>query len=466
MKLFVIDDIGPENIAMVQALYSRSAESVEVHLEKVRKSGSGKFFDNYVVNYNHKSIADCGATTVFIEDVSLLAAKAIQDNPLYSGQETSTRYIDMSKQRIVDPVGTPTSKAILNAWMTFYSENQDRVSGILVRRYPKRLNEKDDTYGRAIKARTFDVLRGFLPAGICTQLSWATNLRQAGDNLTRLTNHPTDEIREIGSQLGTMLNERYPSSGFGRHLAGVSGVSDRDVKANEERAAWEAQVGSEFTYSARLATGGMPMTSWAGARALTAVRENAMLTARETPFSNRYAEILRTRPRGCVLPHFMMDLGQYTFEFPLDFGSFRDIQRQRNGVCRMPLLDTSLGFEPWYLEQLGDPDNGDVGGLRDKAVELICELQKAIGGLDASAADKQYYTAIGFRVPCQVTYALPALLYVLELRSSKTVHPTLRKPTLQIIELMKKSHPDIAIWADTDPDDWTVRRGEQTITAK
>ena len=110
MKVFIYDEFNPEDTAMMQALYSRSAASVVEHAEKVKQSGSGKFMEKYYVGYGHASIADCGSTTIFIEGVSMLVAKAIQDWPLYSGQETSSRYIDMSKQAIVDPVGTSMSR--------------------------------------------------------------------------------------------------------------------------------------------------------------------------------------------------------------------------------------------------------------------------------------------------------------------------------------------------------------------
>ena len=154
-------------------------------------------------------------------------------------------------------------------------------------------------------------------------------------------------------------------------------------------------------------------------------------------------------------------MGQAHAEFLLDFGSFRDLQRHRNGVCRMPLLDTSHGFEAWYLEQLGE--------LAGEANALIDEQRYAINrlgdGSDRSVL-RQYYTALGFRVPCNVTYALPALLYVMELRSGKTVHPTLRKQVHGMIRRFKHDHPDIALHVDMDPDDWDVRRGDQTITEK
>lgn len=452
-KLKIVDELNPEDVAMLQALYSRSAESVDTHLEKVAQTGSGKFMQSYYVGYNHKSIADCGSTTMFIEGVSLLAAKAVQDWPLYSGQETSTRYIDMSKQAIVDPFGTNESQQVLDRWMHFYKSKQEVVGELIRARYPRREGEKPESYDRAVKARTFDVMRGFLPAGITTQLSWHSNLRQASDHLEWLLHHPSPEISSMALQLRQLLAGRYTSSGFDRSLAGVSGVDEKSA-ARDVRQDWEWRVASAHTYNVD-------------------TRFHRADEMRMTPMieeGTRYQEILKTRPKGCVLPHFMSDLGTFTFDFLLDFGSFRDIQRHRNGVCRMPLLDTNWGFSKWYLEQLGDPSNGDVGGLRDEAVQLIHEQQAAIAKLGAMSSQrnvmKQYYVALGYNVPCTVTYALPALLYVLELRSGKTVHPSLRQVVHAMIQKFTAQYPEIALHVDMDPDDWTVRRGEQTITQK
>ncbi len=42
---------SPEDMAMIQALYSRSPQSVRLHLEKVKESGSEKFHENFYVGY-------------------------------------------------------------------------------------------------------------------------------------------------------------------------------------------------------------------------------------------------------------------------------------------------------------------------------------------------------------------------------------------------------------------------------
>ena len=212
LNVFVYDEFGPEDVAMMQALYSRSPKSVTEHVEKVKKSGSGKFMETFYVGYGHASIADCGSTTIFIENISMLGDKAIQDWQLYSGQETSTRYIDMSQQEIIDPLGTAESTKILKNWMDFYISNQEKIQEYLMEKYPRQTEENEVVYAKAIKARGFDIMRGFLPAGITTQLSWHTNLRQAWDHLALLRHHPLEETRKSADTIFNKLKEKYPNS--------------------------------------------------------------------------------------------------------------------------------------------------------------------------------------------------------------------------------------------------------------
>ena len=459
---------------MVQALYSRSAESVTTHLEKVRKTGSGKFMQGFYVGYNHKSIADCGDTTIFIEGVSTLAAKALQDWPLYSGQETSTRYIDMTSRRIVDPVNTPDSRRVHARWMEFYTNSQASVAETIRRRYPpckidservaqrmfrKSLDQisgadlktvEDATksaYEGAVKARTFDILRGFLPAGITTQLSWHTNLRQAGDHLTGLRHHPLAEIRMVAAQVGEMLHERYPSSGFAMEgAAAVSGVANKSDEQRTERDKWDREIGHDLAYPLDVQTNWMPAAT-------------SFHSTINTAALSRHRRVIERRPRGCMLPPSFAAFGQITMAFSLDFGSFRDIQRHRNGACPMPLLTGLLGFEQWYLDQVGD--------LGPKATQLVEEQRAEIVKLTEDRFERQHYYGLGFRVPVEVTYALPAAMYVLELRSTKVVHPTLRRQIHSMIHLFQKSELEwVPLHVDLDEDDWDVRRGQQTITER
>lgn len=449
-KLLLCDQLGPEDGAMLQALYSRSAESAELHLRKVQESGSARFCERYLVGYGHKSIADCGSTTLFIEGVSMLAAKAIQDWPLYSGQETSTRYVDMTQQTCVDPFGTAESAAILERWMDFYRNNLGPVEEHVRQQYPRRAEEQATTHDRAVLARTFDIMRAFLPAGLRTQLSWHTNLRQAGDHLALLVHHPLEEVRQVAEGLRELLRRQYPASGAGMSLPGLSGVAASE--GAQEREEWTREMAKAYHYPLLA-----PLAQYTGTR-ITLWTHRDPSAIRESLGGGDFF-LLTNRPRGALLPHYLNDVIQVGLRGKLDFGSFRDLQRHRAGWYRMPILNTGLGMHPWYLAQLPE-------AIRDHAEALLRTQVEAIAQLPKDTAARQCYVAMGFRVPVQHTFGLPGLTYLLELRSMRTVHPTLRQLVLDAVCDFRELFPGVALHADESKDDWDVRRGEQTIAER
>lgn len=427
-EVFVFHDLHPEDNAMLQALYSRSPRSVMEHIDKVRSSDSGTFMEKFYVGYGHHSIADCGSTTVFVENVSMLVAKAIQDWQLYSGQEASTRYLDYSRQKILNPLETAAGEEIQQRWMKFYEAANAPLTEFLKQKYPRQPEEKEGIYDKAIAARGFDIRRGFLPAGSTTYLSWHTNLRQAHEHLALLEHHPLAEVREIALRVRASLQEKYQHS-----------FSHNKYPAQE--AYYEKWV-KDFTY---FAPKNHPDFAFSHNLNLEALSE--------------YKDLLANRPVKTNLPTFLGMFGQCTFRFKLDFGSFRDIQRHRNGENLMPLLTTDYGFYPWYLDQLPPT-------LRAEAEQLIADQEKAIAALTADPLVKQYYLPMGYTIAFTATYKLPASVYVADLRSGKTVHPTLRARAQQMGQALAEAVPNLAMHLDLDPDDWDIRRGNQDIIKK
>jgi len=351
--------------------------------------------------------------------------------------ETSTRDLDLGTQPVVAPVQTSESQAILRRWMGFYNAIQERVAAEVRRRYPKRPGESDKDYAGAVKARTFDVTRAFLPAGVQTQTSCTMNLRQFGDHLSTFVHHPLPEARAVARLWQRALTERYPSSGTFGGAAGLSGAVG-DASALD---AWHQKVAEMASYQ-------------------HATTSDFHSTVRRLTVDE--IEIVSSRPKGGVLPHFMTDAGQITSTFFLDFGSYRDIQRQRNPPPRMPLLTPYGGFEPWYFEQL-------PSDVEREARQLVREQRDAIEALRVrgdrpNSALLQYLVAMGFQVRVQATFCLPAFVYVVEQRSSRFVHPTLRAAVREhMVKPFRRAHPDITLHIDEDPDPWDVRRGAQTI---
>lgn len=435
MRIFLFDEFPPETSAMLQALYSRSPRSVVDHVQSVREKGSSQFMATYYVGYGHASIGDCGVTTLYIEDVSLLACKAVQDFPLYSGQEASTRYIDFSQQKVIDPIGSMRSEAMQRRWIDFYCDISGSVINYLKSRFPLPRDSKEGRWEKAIAARSFDVLRGFLPAGVATQLSWTTNFRQAHEQLLRLASHPLREVRVIAIECRSALAGHYPNS-----FQHQTGDSEREYR--RLAAASEAYVPPSA----------IPVSP--GDFQSSTNVDNTRLEA-------EVLDLIQKRPRKSQLPKSLARFGHYRCRFTLDFGSFRDLQRHRGGLCRMPLLTSELGFHVWYFDQLPDE-------LREKAGVFIRQQLAELDELGASLSieERQYYLPIGMNVACEIMYDLPQMVYVAELRSSQTVHPTLRSVAQRLAALLRSGHPNLALYADMAESEFCIHRGDQDIVER
>lgn len=462
-QIFVYHDLHPEDGAMLQALYSRSPASVVSHLEKVKAAGSGKFMSQYYVGYGHASIGDCGVTTIFMENYSMLAAKAVQDNALYSGQEASTRYLDFAQQPMVDPYEHAASRAILDGWMALYNGTMPKMKAALAERYPfdPANYRTEKVWQNAVSARAFDILRGFLPLGCTTLFSWTTNLRQARDRLMQMKHHPLPEIRSLAQTLFAELYAKYPNSFTGEEM----GTSERYAARD---AYYEAQAGRDhFESVADLRREGR--VDDAG---IAAMRAGEILVDREdidiAGVRAHEAAALTTRPEGALLNRRLAAYGAYNLYFLLDFGSYRDLQRHRNGVCQVPLTEGTFGIHGWYMNEVKSLlAAADWAGFQKEVNRLlgaIKDLGKA--GVAVDAVRSQYLYPMGTAVLCHLAYTIPQMTYVAELRSQKTVHPSLRPVAQGMAKILREDFPQMALYIDTDADGWSAKRGEQTIEAK
>lgn len=417
--------------AMLQALHSRSTGGIKSHLKTLEEKGAENFMERFYVGYGHKSIGDCGSATVFVEGISMLAAKAIQDWRLYSGQEASTRYVDFSEQKFLNPAGTKEGEEILENWRKFYLDAQEPVREHLKKQFPKNDDEDQKIYDKAIMARAFDITRSFLPAGATTNVAWRMNFRQFADELMLLRHHPLKEIQDIAEKTEAALRDMYPSS-F---------CQERFTNTEEYNKKW---MQGEYYYKND------------SLKDFTLLYDNV-----DRKLLAGYRDILESRPIKTELPTAIGECGMVGYEFLLDFGSFRDLQRHRAIVQRMPLLNMVHGFNEWYLKSL--PND-----LRKKAEEFIKSQEEKIKKLNISEEEQQYYIAMGYRVPCRLAGDLKALIYLVELRSTRFVHPTLVEQILKMIKSLKElfAKDGLVLHLDEEPNRFDIRRGQQDIVEK
>jgi len=185
------------------------------------------------------------------------------------------------------------------------------------------------------------------------------------------------------------------------------------------------------------------------------VRDGIDRTALDTA---NFHQLLAERPPQTELPKWLGAYGEAAFAFTLDFGSFRDIQRHRAVTQRMPLLTAELGFNEWYLNELTDD-------LRAEAEKLIADLTKAAAELTDDVALRQYYLPMGLNISNYLSGDLPALVYLVELRATSLVHPTLAMQAAKMAVLLEEKYGKLGlrVHLSSEPGRFDVKRGEADI---
>jgi thymidylate synthase ThyX len=439
-----IDNLSPDIIAMLQAFYSRSFKSIKARLadfggnteEKIRKA-----LRSFYVGYGHASIGDCGTTTFFIESVSILAAKIIQNSPLYNGQEASTRYIDFKEVGFINPLKldpwnnlavSQSLEGIQQKWLDIYVTATEEVFQSLKRQFqidnaddPTKLN--DANADKAIKARAFDICRSLLPAGSRTMLSFHTTLRKANEMASILSVHPLAEMRIIGKKLSAQIKEKYPdahaptSEVISKYLEDNAGMFFYDSGFKEDEA------GVKLVHEDRL--------------------------------TQAEYEFVKNRPKYTPLPRHIGMKMMFKISYGMDYGSYRDIQRHRNGYLTFPLLTAELGFGEWYHSQL--VSNLSIGTY-NKLMDAFSSIPTELNMLGVDEYTKQYAIPLGFKVGFNAMWGLDQMLYLAELRTGATVHPTAREFALDIVKALDENQIFAHVTRDEDVG-VSIRRGSQDI---
>ena len=91
-RVYSVVGVPPEIQAYALAKYSRSAQGMLESIQELSAQKAEQFLDTFYFQYGHRSIADLAHLVFGLEQISILAAIAVVDEPVWDGQERSTRY--------------------------------------------------------------------------------------------------------------------------------------------------------------------------------------------------------------------------------------------------------------------------------------------------------------------------------------------------------------------------------------
>lgn len=419
----------------------------------VSAESAEKFYDRVLVGFGDDSVAELAGAHLAAEDISLLAAKALEDCRIgLSPLEKSTRYVRFDIRdsdglfhfyrgpELDHKVYTSAAESLFCA----YNELLPQVTREIRARHGREEGESERAWFSATKARALDLLRGLLPAGTLTNVGLFGNGRAYEHLIIKLLSNPLTELQRLAHDIHRELNQVIPV--FVRRSMDASGLaSARRMALARERLA--------------IAAPSVPVSAQDPVVRLIEFdneAETKVVAACLFPYSNVPLAELRSAgndPRS-ILDAAMADrenrrdrapraLEQvfYTFEIVANFGVYRDLQRHRMLSQERQALGTALGFDtPYYLDEL------DLGSAFRRAIDRATgaheQLLAEVGPLLA-----QYVVPLAFHIRWYVKANLRELFHLCELRTTPQGHPDYRHIAQEMFRAVQRVHPLLASYA-------------------
>jgi len=417
------------------------------------------FYDRILDGYGDDSIGELGGAHLAVENVSMIAAKAIEDCRIGgSPLEKSTRYVYFD-QKVNDQYLYHREAVLMtSAWKSLYentcnmlfdtySRLHTALSHIMNERFPRDPEVSKSAHASSIRAKVLDCVRGLLPASALTNLGLFGNGRFYETLLHKLQTSNLAELRDIGKNTYEELVKVVPS--FVRraeaHHKTHKGYADFQEEMHEEIQTISNQIilqDEENTEPRvtlidydpnaplKVAAGILYPTSHLSFSTLVEYcrsLEPEELDKILESAAHARRERRHKSPRG-------LENAQFTFEFIADFGVYRDLQRHRLLTQDRQLLTCNHGY--FIPEEL-------LGTDLEKEYRSAMDAARTAHETIASELpeEAQYVVPMAYNVRWYWTANLREMQWLTELRSQPAGHISYRRIAQQMADAICDKMP-------------------------
>ncbi len=402
------------------------------------------FYDRILDGYGDDSIGELGGAHLAAENISMLAAKVIEDCRIGGAPlEKSTRYIYFDQKVdgqylfFQEPILMTSAYRELfletcNFLFDTYSKLIPPLTAHIEKDFPKDPAVSKTAYAAALRAKVLDCLRGLLPASALTNMGVFGNGRFFENLIQKLNCHNLAEMQEIGKKAHGELSKVIPSfirradpghkhyQAFAQFFETMRGGIHQFAEKHALKVTQMFQPGLRLVDydkdSVYKVAGAMLFENTQGdlqqlqayCRTLPDEELALLFEAACSPRENRRHKSPRALERA-----------SFTFEFLADFGVYRDLHRHRMLTQERQLLTCNYGY---YTPQ-------EIVGT-DMEKDYSEAMEKGKAAYDQIAAElpeeAQYVVPMAYNIHWYFHVNLRSLQWLCELRSQSAGHPTYR----------------------------------------
>ena len=439
LKEFILNE---ETAFSAIASPATEEEMKEDQIMAVKKAQN--FYDRILDGYGDDSIGELGGAHLAIENVSMMAAKIIQDCRIGgSPLEKSTRYIYFDQKYegeyrfYREPILMTSAYKDLyldtcNRLFDTYSELIPPLTELMGKKFPKEHEVSNVAYTAALRAKVLDCLRGLLPASALTNMGLYANGRFFEQLIQKLNCNSLAEMGEVGKKMYTELSKVIPS--FIRRAEATNKYQNTYSTFQEQMQGEIRALSGKYTSEVDEMNGfGVRLVSsdeegpYKVAAALLFAHSNAGLEELQnhckTLSSEELASVLDSaccfrENRRHKSPR-ALEKAFFTFEIVGDFGMYRDLQRHRMLTQERQLLTCDYGY---FI-----PPEIQGTEMEEKYVAAMDAAKEAYDTIASDFPEEaQYVVPMGNNIHWYFHVNLRQLQWLCELRSSPAGHPAYR----------------------------------------
>lgn len=400
-------EVTPELLASSLAKYSRSNKGIDSILDSIDWDDPDASVDRIFkfVDYGHASIGGMtGGIAITVDDCSMfLAYKIFEIASLVDGQESSTRYIKMDAESLIDPEDAGIPEDMIDEWkelmaesFSLYNEFYEKLDKIATET-PEVMNIPNDVpekvQNRIRKNYALDRARYFIPFATKTSASYVMTARVWAETIKQLASVPNPECQKAAELIRTevakiaprLMKHSYPDDAslfHARRIASlpVTTISFNGFKTdNVEDKVW-VKVDDDFP---------------------SFLHEDA--DAHFAYKTNRYSTVGTTIRRT---------MARFAYN-NIAIAELRDLNRHRTGFKFTDM--TPVGF---YLpEELEAERPHEFIAKWSDFMQRLCSRQEAY-----TTASYYYGYLLGTQVGFEHTMQLDKFIYEIELRTGLGAH--------------------------------------------
>lgn len=418
------------------------------------------FYDRILDGYGDDSIGELGGAHLAIENVSMIAAKAIEDARIGgSPLEKSTRYIYFDQKYEGEYLFFREPILMTSAYRDHYVDTCNHlfeVYGKLIpplteqmeKDFPKEHDVSKVAYTAALRAKVLDCLRGLLPASALTNMGVYGNGRFFETLVQKLNCHNLSELQEIARSSHQELSKVIPS--FVRR-------AEFSHKHQSSYAEFHDKMYEEFHLMSKQYTSSIQPLSQPTVRLVNSDPDSPVKVGAALLFNQsncglkELQEMCRKLPKedlsrileGAAAfrqnrrhksPR-ALEHAEFTFEIVADYGIYRDLQRHRTLTQERQLLSCDLGY--YIPKEILDTE-------MEKDYREAMDLSKATydeiaGELPEEA---QYVVPMAYNIHWYFHINLRSLQWMCELRSSPAGHPMYRYVAQEMAKQVSHTFPE------------------------